>query len=244
MLNNKKYNKEIKDIVELENQWFDKSAFYTKVKTSEEEQIIIPKMQYDKIDESLISGKFDYVRFRSFELAANEITNQNVSGEIAELGVFRGEFAALINQKFSNRKLYLFDTFEGFEENELKKDMEKGYLDQEFADCFKNTSVDLVLSKMQHPEQCIVHKGFFPQTAQGVEEKFAFVSIDVDLEEPIYSGLEYFYPRLEKGGFIFIHDYNSKLQGVKNALKRYESNYGFVIKMPICDLGGTIVILK
>ena len=56
---------------------------------------------------------------------------------------------------------------------------------------------------MAHPDNCIVKQGFFPETATDVEDTFCFVSIDTDLYEPIYQGLKFFYPKLEKGGYIF-----------------------------------------
>ncbi len=64
-------------------------------------------------------------------------------------------------------------------------------------------------------EYFIIKQGFFPESLGGLEDTFAFVSIDVDFEDSIYEELRYFYPRKEKGGYIFVHDYNSSLLGVK-----------------------------
>lgn len=186
----------------------------------------------------------DYVRYRTFELVANEIKRANISGEVAEAGVFRGEFAALINEIFSDKKIYLFDTFEGFESKEINKEIEAGYATIEWAENYKNTSVELVLSKMKNREKCIIKKGYFPETALGLEETFSFVSIDVDLEDAIYNGLVYFYPRLSQGGYLFIHDYNSPLEGVKKAVERYENEFGHLKKVPLCDISGTLVVVK
>ena len=52
------------------------------------------------------------------------------------------------------------------------------------------------MNKMTVPENCVIRKGLFPDTAVGLEEKFIFVSIDVDFENSTYEGLKYFYPRL------------------------------------------------
>lgn len=41
---------------------------------------------------------------------------------------------------------------------------------------------------------------------KGIEDSFCFVSLDMDLYKPTYEGLHYFYPRLNHGGYIFIHD--------------------------------------
>lgn len=47
-----------------------------------------------------------------------------VKDEVAGFGVFSGYFSALINEKFSGRKLFLFDTFEGFNLTEPRKELE------------------------------------------------------------------------------------------------------------------------
>jgi O-methyltransferase len=44
---------------------------------------------------------------------------------------------------------------------------------------------------------------------KGIEDNFAFVSIDADLYKPIYDGLVYFYKNLSNGGYIFVHDFNN-----------------------------------
>lgn len=192
-----------------------------------------------------LSWRYDYVRINTFELVADEIEKKNLDGAVAELGVYRGDFAQYINFKFKDRKLYLFDTFQGFNENESRTQIEMGYADQQFADSFKDTSETLVLSKMTYPEQCIIKKGLFPESLDGLEEKFAFVSIDVDYEDSIFEGMRYFYPRLVSGGYIFIHDYNDIwLGGVKKAVERYERQFGELKKVPIADGSGTLVIVK
>lgn len=240
--NNKKYNSEVKNLQKVLIDIYDTEA-YEKYFRTEEDQLLITKMQYTR-SESSISNMLDYVRYKTFELVTDEIKKADIPGETAELGVYRGEFAALINEILKEKKLYLFDTFEGFDLEEIRKDVQNGYATTEWAESYKNTSVELVLSKMKNRELCIVKKGYFPETAQGLEEKFSFVSIDVDLEDAIYNGLVYFYPRLSKGGYIFVHDYNSSLEGVKRAVERYEKEFGRLVKVPLCDISGTLVLSK
>ena len=76
---------------------------------------------------------------------------------------------------------------------------------------------------MPHVEQCIVKKGWFPETAKGLEnERFCFVSLDTDLYDPILAGLEFFYPRMVNGGVILIDDYFDKLTiGVAKAVESF-----------------------
>jgi O-methyltransferase len=184
----------------------------------------------------------DYIRSSSLELIANEIYNKNIAGSVAELGVYRGEFAKKINKAFPDRKLYLFDTFEGFDRRDIKTEIENNF--SRGTQNFSKTSIELVLEKMENKANCIVKKGFFPETAEGVNNTFSFVSIDCDLYEPIYKGLHFFYERLNHGGYIMLHDYNNKgYNGVKAALRKFseEKNASY---FPVCDPGGSAIIMK
>lgn len=195
-----------------------------------------------------IEYDFDYFRYRTFEFVAEEIEKNAIEGELAELGVFRGLFSAVINYKFPERKLYLFDTFEGFNEEEAKKEYEQGRCSSTFIESHTDTSVERMLKNIPFPENVRVCKGFFPEsvTEEAKKEKYAFVSLDVDFEESTYEGLKFFYPRLSEGGYIFIHDYNTHyLKGIKAAVRKYEEYLGQKIKaVPIADRAGTLIIVK
>ncbi|TMI78270.1 MAG: methyltransferase [Bacteroidetes bacterium] len=185
---------------------------------------------------------FDYVRLSLLELASFEIHKNNLKGNVAELGVYKGKFARYINQYFPDRLLYLFDTFEGFDNRDVTREREKDF--SSGAQDFSNTSIKSVLKLMPFAEKCIPVKGFFPESAGDVKESFVFVSIDADLYDPIYKGLHFFYPKLVRGGYIFVHDYNNdNYQGAREAVQQFchEQNIGFV---PIPDLGGSAILTK
>lgn len=178
-------------------------------------QILYPIDVYgDEIlshNENEIAVNEDYCRRATFRLVAKEIKENQVDGAAAELGVYQGNFAKYLNAEFYDRKLYLFDTFEGFEEAQTSRNIKAGFssdYDIQNSD-FSDTSIDLVMRKMKHPKQVVVRKGLFPNTVPEEEVRYAFVSIDCDLYEPILEGIRYFYPRLSEGGYIFIHDYNN-----------------------------------
>lgn len=146
-------------------------------------------------------------RLASLEVAAREIYSKNIKGAVAEAGVYRGDFAAYINRFFNDRRMYLFDTFEGFTVKDIEVEKENDYTLMN-AGYYGDTSVNIVLDKMPFVDNVVVKKGYFPDTTEGVDEQFCFVSLDMDLYQPIRAGLEYFYPRLCRGGYIFIHDCN------------------------------------
>lgn len=191
-------------------------------------------------------GKLESINPRNaiLELASREIYRYKVQGATAELGVYRGDFAKCINRFFPDRKLYLFDTFEGFDERDAKIERSENF--SSATQDFSQTSEISVLNKMEHPKNCIIKKGWFPETREGFDEKekFCFVSLDCDLYQPMLSGLRFFYPRLSYGGTIMIHDFNNlEYQGVRQAVKEFctENKIGYVC---ISDECGSAVIAK
>jgi len=189
-----------------------------------------------------VYGDGDYVRNSSLELAAREIEARGVAGAAAELGVFRGDYAKLINQAFPERKLYLFDTFTGIDPDQYARDRQQGFVSE--VDDFSDTSMDLVLGKMKYPRNCVVKRGLFPDSAAGLDERFAFASIDCDLYEPTYAGLSFFWERLSPGGFIFVHDYqNPVYAGVKAAVRDFCGRSGAAYFL-MSDTCGSAVFSK
>ena len=188
--------------------------------------------------------KLDYVRVMTFNLIINEIKDRNLSGNVAELGVYKGKFAKLINQCFPEKKLFLFDTFKGFDKTNFAEGIEQKIVDKVLHD-FDDTSVAEVLEKMPFKNQCVVKQGLFPDTITGCEnENFCFVSIDADLYKPIYDGLNFFYSRLVKGGYIMVHDYNNKeYKGAKQAVQKFAIEQD-VSYTPISDGWGTVIFTK
>ena len=58
-------------------------------------------------------------RYATMRLLAEQINELNIPGDTAELGVFRGDFAAAINAAFPERTIHLFDTFTGFDKADI-----------------------------------------------------------------------------------------------------------------------------
>lgn len=130
---------------------------------------------------------------------SEDFQEENIIGACAEVGVFRGESACKINKFFPDRKLHLYDTFEGFAKNDIEYEHLVGRKDVVEGQ-FNDTSIDLVMRNMEYPEKVVIHKGYFPDTAQGLDEKFCFVRIDLDLYTPTEAALEIFAPLMARGG--------------------------------------------
>lgn len=176
------------------------------------------KMNFDKVSpskyESEYSFRYDYVRYREAELAAAEL-RQNVHEDfsklsVAEAGVYQGAFAWIIERLFPECDLYLYDTFEGFDDADMKKEVADNYTSSEYLKSMKQefgghmTSQQLisaVKSKLNNPAKANFRQGHFPETARGEKDKkWLFVSLDMDLYKPILDGILFFYPNLVRGG--------------------------------------------
>lgn len=151
------------------------------------------------------------------ECIAREIYKNNIQGAIAEVGVFQGETAKYMNILFPDRKLYLFDTFSGFNKEDQDKDDERNLYNMKID--YSETSEEIVLEKMHFPKNCIIKKGWFPNSGYDINEKFALVRLDMDLYDPIYAGLKFFINKMQKGGYIIVHDCRSQnFDGAREAL--------------------------
>jgi O-methyltransferase len=184
----------------------------------------------------------DYVRHATLELLCREIDEHTVPGAIAELGVFRGDFAALMSTQLPGRRVHLFDTFQGFDDADFEADRANGLVDH-YHD-FAATHPAAVAARFARPNLVTLHVGRFPETADSLDEQFALVSIDADLYNPVLSGLRWFYPRLSPGGAILVHDFNNAaFAGAKRAVREFQSETGVPI-VPLPDWGGTAVLVR
>ena len=189
---------------------------------------------YSKDTARRVATSADPVRYASMGLALETIDREQVPGAFAELGVWRGFTSSFIHSQAAHRPLYLFDTFNGFPGSDGTDER------------FRDTSVDGVRQRIGDCSNVIFRVGRFPETAQGLEsELFAFVVIDVDKYEPTRAGLEFFYPRISRGGYVFVHDYNSPESeyGVSRAVREYlKGKPEQVVEIP--DVYGSVVFRK
>ena len=205
------------------------------------EQLMAVGVPQDKIFDFDMGNSIFYqdTRIAQATYCLSIIKEHNIPGDIAEVGVYRGEFSSHLNAFFPSKKLYLFDTFEGFPEQEIK---DFNNID---GKTFSETCIEHVLDNMPNKESCIIAKGYFPESIPAdISQEFCFVSLDADLYKPMYHGLNYFWPRMSKGGYIFVHDYGTFYwPGTKEAVEQFcaENNVAFV---PIFDRCLSVILVK
>ena len=142
---------------------------------------------------------------------------QNIEGQIAECGVFQGHslvpIGLYLKQENSQKRVYGFDSFEGFNE-EVKIDIDLGgdKSSEKKIGGFDATSCDYIqnlIKGFKLEDKIKIYQGYFENTLSKVhEKKFSFVHLDCDLYSPYKACLEFFYPRMSQGGIILIDEYN------------------------------------
>ena len=138
----------------------------------------------------------------------------DIEGDVIEVGVYTGASAHILDTNRGNRKLYLYDTFDGFHDlGKNDPEIMQGY--------FK---FDGVLDKInkEFPDADII-VGYFPDSAYP-HKRLSFVHLDVDTYTSTLKSLEYVYPLLSFGGIVMTHDYVQPALGVKKAFDEFFSN--------------------
>jgi O-methyltransferase len=88
---------------------------------------------------------------------------------------------------------------------------------------FNDTSIESVTAFV-NSSNVYLFNGLFPDSGKFAEDyKFSFVHLDVDFYESTKACLDWFLPRMNKGGVIVLDDYDwPNCPGVKKALENIE----------------------
>lgn len=146
--------------------------------------------------------------------------SRHVSGDIAEIGVFRGGssfFLARASMMLASVPgvFHAIDTFEGHADGTvLKKD------NYHTVGMFAGTNYEEVCEYLAKFDFVRVHKGEFSKVAPSlISGAYRLVHIDTDLYQPTLDCLNFFLPKLSPGGVFVIDDYlGRKCAGVTGAV--------------------------
>jgi len=150
-----------------------------------------------------------------------------IPGDMAEVGTYEGVSAKLLAATAPERILHVFDTFEGLPEpsNCDMKEFSQGR--------FRASEPEV--RKYLEGFRVQIYKGMFPATARPVTSRsFAFVHLDVDLYESTKACLDFFYPRMPKGGILISHDFARRDAGVHRAFEEFFADK----PEPVIELSG------
>jgi hypothetical protein len=209
-------------------------------------------------DYTLTSFKSMYALYQ----AACYVAQVGIEGDFAECGVWKGGSSMIVALAFlrlngANRKLYLYDTYDGMpglggnDENvgdhpfkfvmNFASQLRGGHAGILYA------PLDDVRRNMQstgYPSDLIeIVKGLVESTIpRRAPEQISLLHLDSDLYESTYHELTHLYPRLAKGGVLMIDDYGS-WKGSRKATDQYFAENGIsMLLTPAGDEGARLGI--
>lgn len=151
------------------------------------------------------------IRWRAYVVCWCAEYASKLAGDFVECGVYKGGFARMIIDYISlgnlDKRMHLFDTFNGFVPDQLRPE-EAGMIDfYQYSDCL--TEVQNTFAPF--PFVNIV-PGPVPQTLPSAEmDRVCFLSIDMNCVAPEIDAAAYFWPKLVSGGVIVLDDYGQRL---------------------------------
>jgi len=178
-------------------------------------------------------------RIVSLIRAIKHIETYDIDGDIVECGVWKGGSIMAVLKTLKNlnnldRKIYLYDTFEGMSE---PTEIDKSYRGESASNAYagKDETWDRIecLSPLEevkenvygigYPRENVFFiKGKVEDTIPNVKipEKISILRLDTDWYESTLHEMEYLFPRLVKGGIIIIDDYGH-WAGCRKAVDEY-----------------------
>lgn len=198
-------------------------------------------------------------RMYSLYQAMRYIAQHNIPGDIVECGVWKGGSSmlsalTLIACGDTNRKIYLYDTYEGMTEP-TKVDV--NFLGRSALDKWRKLNREQINQRLVAPlkeveqnmlstnyprENLIFVKGKVEVTIPEIIPKtISLLHLDTDWYESTYAELTYLFPKLAVGGVIIIDDYGH-WRGCRAAVDHYLQENNVKILLNRIDFAGRIGI--
>ena len=193
---------------------------------------------------SIIGKCKDYTKTNSIRLGSlydicKEVIEEGIEGDFVETGVWAGGscmmMAYVLRECGEKRNIYMYDTYEGMTEPD---DMDVKFNDDRpFHDKWKSNltssgvckwnykseeDVKLNMGRTKYPDSLIhLVKGKVEDTVKkDSHKKIAVLRLDTDFYSSTDHSMKNLYPRLKKGGYLIVDDYNC-WKGAKRAVDEY-----------------------
>lgn len=157
----------------------------------------------------------------------------NQPGDVIECGIFQGVtsilMAKLMDIRQSDKKLFLFDSFQGLPEPDRQVDASLNFKKGGWA--ANRNEVEALLAKHNVLQRCVIHEGWFSETLPALDEgqKFCFAYLDADLYSSTVDCLKHLAPRLEQKSVVIFDDYHHPSGGVRKAVDDWLADSGEIL---------------
>ncbi len=148
--------------------------------------------------------------FEKLKLMADTFLSvKDLPGDVADLGAMRGGSALILRRLAPDKRLHVFDTWEGTPYDDPLCHHGKGEWAVSMEECQKLVG--------QEGPLLLYWKGVFPESAWffragkdydgDTGRYFCFVYVDMDTYQATHDAIEFFWPRVVPGGKLFFDDY-------------------------------------
>jgi len=154
-------------------------------------------------------------------------------GDVIECGIFRGAtsvlMAKLLELRQSDKRLLLFDSFEGLPEPDRRVDASARF--QKGAWAAGRKEVEALLARYKVLQRCDIFEGWFSETLPTLkdEQQFCFAYIDADLHASTVDCLQHVWKRLGPHAVAVFDDYHHPSGGVRKAVDDWVCETGELI---------------
>jgi hypothetical protein len=163
------------------------------------------------IQEILASG-LSMVEGDRFNTILNNFDNINkLKGDVIECGCWKGGMSIFLGKLFSEKKIWVVDSFEGFQPLDQASYQYHDEPHHPGYDSFIKANYSEVVNNFKHygleAPRVEIFKGFVKDVLPTLNiDKIALLRIDVDAYSATREVLDYLYPKVVKGGYIIFDD--------------------------------------
>lgn len=139
---------------------------------------------------------------------AQYVNMSGIQGDFVECGVYKGGTAALLSRFLGgSKKLWLYDSFEGMPDTNVKDgETAKAYIGEGAVELEDVMNMMRRLGK--NLDQVLIKKGWFNHTfIESGPTSIALLHCDADWYESVLSVLNRFYDAVSDGGVIILDDF-------------------------------------
>lgn len=174
---------------------------------------------YDELINDIIDSKITMIWKEIFEMPLRHFDKiSNVNGDIVECGVWRGGYSIFLSHLFSDKNIWVCDSFEGFQPlDNARYDFKGERHTPEFSHgacgplgiSLEEVKSNFASYGLGNESRIKYLKGFVKDTLPTSEiEKISFLRVDVDAYSATLEVLDELYSKVEPGGYIVFDDAN------------------------------------
>jgi len=226
---------------------------------------------YDELIDDIIDSKVTMIWKEIFEMPLRHFDKiSNIDGDVVECGVWRGGYSIFLSHLFSDKNIWVCDSFEGFQplDNAKYNFKEERHTPQfthgacgPLGISLEEVKTNFKMYGLGDDPRIKYLKGFVKDTlpTSGIN-KIALLRVDVDAYSATLEVLDELYDKVQPGGYIVFDDANltESFEAIKFFLTREKlplelinpyTDQSYIFDKPIClsDSGfeaGSYIIKK